>query len=239
MEPDPRSTLSFHVTLLTATDNVPREPLQAFRQPSLLSAVTSALPVGVVLLGLDATARDARDRPSMLVQLHVASVAPLAELRSLVLSGDFDASLTQALRAAPRVDTANFTPLVGEELRIDGLRQKQSLNGLSGVLLSHDEASGRLAVRLSNHQEVLVRAHNVFPPHLAARADRSDSARQFEAGAVALDTLTPHQQLALDQMAAAPRAGFVLCLSSPTFPVLSISLWFSLSHLSPHIAKPT
>jgi alpha-tubulin suppressor-like RCC1 family protein len=152
------------------------------------------------LVGLDAESRDARGKPSLLVDTRVSSVAPLAELRALVLSGDFDNAVSQALRSEARVDAASFMPSPGAAVRLHGLSQNVSLNGCIGEVVRLDQASGRLNVRLADGEHILVRHACVAPAHVAALADRSESARRFEAEAVRLDTLTPHQQAALAEM---------------------------------------
>jgi len=80
----PGDAISFHVTLSESADSAPREPLSVFEDAALRRALLSALPAAVELVGLDAESRDARGKPSLLLQARVTSVAPLAELRSLL-----------------------------------------------------------------------------------------------------------------------------------------------------------
>lgn len=196
----PGDAISFHVTLSESADSAPREPLSVFEDAALRRALLSALPAAVELVGLDAESRDARGKPSLLLQARVTSVAPLAELRSLVLSGDFDTLVSQALRSEARVDSPSFMPSPGASVRLAGLSQNISLNGCIGEVIEHEKDSGRLCVRLADGQQISVRPACVAPPHVTAAADRSESARRFEAEAVRLDTLTPHQQGALAQI---------------------------------------
>ena len=171
-----KSKLAFHVALLSPGGEAV-EPLAAYAEPALFSALGTTLPPGAALTGLDADARDANGRPAMCVRVGIDSVAALAAVRSDVLSGDFDERLSAALREVPRADGEAFVPREGETLRIEGLYQKPSLNGSEGELLSRDAASGRLAVRLHDGAQLLIRPSNVAPPHLAACADDRHSSR--------------------------------------------------------------
>ena len=118
------------------------EELSAALEAAIRATLPGAAPISV----------DTADGEHV-VRVGVPSVHVLAGLRGAVLSGEFDATLSQALNQALTLSTAE--PAVGDAVTLRGLVKRPALNGSAGEVLSVDEAGGRCLVRLadgSRHQ---------------------------------------------------------------------------------------
>ena len=118
------------------------EELSAALEAAIRATLPGAAPISV----------DTADGEHV-VHVGVPSVHVLAGLRGAVLSGEFDATLSQALNQALTLSTAE--PAVGDAVTLRGLVKRPALNGSAGEVLSVGEAGGRCLVRLadgSRHQ---------------------------------------------------------------------------------------
>ena len=169
-----QAAIEFTVTLFLEPSAPPCDPLEHFSPASLGEAVQGGL-------GRSATVSACRGPdggPALLVSIGAANVTSAIELRSEVLSGDFDVALERELRKAPRlIDTLR----PGLVVTIRGLKAAPQLNGQRGELVSFDQQTGRWAVSFGQRGAKSVRPANLEPPGVVCRADRTKFAEEFEA----------------------------------------------------------